>query len=37
MTRDASSKNDNIICTPGYDSSTYPLSRSYVIGLNLSF
>ncbi len=34
---DASSKNDNIICTPGYDSSTYPLSRSYVIGLNLSF
>lgn len=34
---DASSKNDNIICTPGYDSSTYPLSRSYVVGLNLSF
>ena len=34
---DASAKNDNIICTPGYDSSTYPLSRSYVVGLNLSF
>lgn len=34
---DASAKNDNIICTPGYDSSTYPLSRSYVVGVNLSF
>jgi len=34
---DASSKNDNIICTPGFDSSTYPMSRSYVVGLNLSF
>lgn len=34
---DASAKNDDIICTPGYDSSTYPLSRSYVVGLNLSF
>lgn len=34
---DASAKNDNVACTPGYDSSTYPLSRSYVVGLNLSF
>ena len=34
---DTSSANDNVACTPGYDSSTYPLSRSYVIGLNLSF
>jgi len=34
---DSSSANDNVICTPGYDSSSYPLSRSYVIGLNLSF
>lgn len=34
---DASAKNDDVICTPGYDSSTYPLSRSYVVGLNLSF
>ncbi len=34
---DASAANDYVICTPGYDSSTYPLSRSYVIGLNLSF
>lgn len=29
--------NDNVICTPGYDSSVYPRSRSYVIGLNLTF
>lgn len=29
--------NDNVVCTPGYDSSTYPRSRSYVIGLNLTF
>lgn len=29
--------NDHVICTPGYDSSTYPRSRSYVIGLNLTF
>lgn len=28
---------DNVICTPGYDSSMYPRSRSYVIGLNLTF
>lgn len=34
---DSSSANDNVICTPGYDSSSYPLSRSYVVGLNLSF
>lgn len=34
---DTSSANDNVICTPGYDSSSYPLSRSYVLGLNLSF
>ncbi|MCM1164351.1 MAG: TonB-dependent receptor [Muribaculaceae bacterium] len=34
---DASSKNDDVICTPGYDSSTYPMSRSYVVGLNLTF
>ncbi len=34
---DTSSANDNVICTPGYDSSAYPLSRSYVLGLNLSF
>lgn len=34
---DTSSANDNVICTPGYDSSAYPMSRSYVIGLNLSF
>lgn len=34
---DASSENDNIICTPGYDSSAYPSSRSYVVGLNLAF
>ncbi len=29
--------NDNVVCTPGYDSSMYPRSRSYVIGLNLTF
>ena len=34
---DTSAANDNVVCTPGYDSSTYPLSRSYVLGLNLSF
>lgn len=34
---DASSKNDDVICTPGYDSSVYPMSRSYVVGVNLSF
>ncbi len=34
---DVSSKNDNVVCTPGYDSSAYPLSRSYVLGVNLSF
>ena len=28
---------DNVVCTPGYDSSSYPRSRSYVVGLNLSF
>jgi TonB-linked SusC/RagA family outer membrane protein len=34
---EVSSANDNVICTPGYDSSTYPRSRSYVVGLNLTF
>lgn len=34
---EVSSGNDNVICTPGYDSSTYPRSRSYVVGLNLTF
>ncbi|PXV66251.1 TonB-linked SusC/RagA family outer membrane protein [Dysgonomonas alginatilytica] len=28
---------DYVISTPGYDSSTYPRSRSYVVGLNLTF
>lgn len=28
---------DYVACTPGYDSSMYPRSRSYVVGLNLSF
>jgi TonB-linked outer membrane protein, SusC/RagA family len=28
---------DYVICTPGYDSSSYPRSRSYVVGLNLTF
>ena len=28
---------DAVVCTPGYDSSTYPRSRSYVIGINLTF
>ncbi|MDE6416743.1 MAG: hypothetical protein K2K68_06945, partial [Duncaniella sp.] len=32
-----SSKNDDVICTPGFDSRAYPTSRSYVVGLNLSF
>lgn len=31
------SANDNVVCTPGYDSSAYPRSRSYVVGLNLTF
>lgn len=34
---EVSSANDQVVCTPGYDSSTYPRSRSYVIGLNLTF
>ncbi len=34
---DASSANSDVICTPGYDSSTYPLSRSFVLGINLTF
>jgi len=34
---EVTSANDNVICTPGYDSSTYPRSRSYVVGLNLTF
>lgn len=29
--------NDNVVTTPGYDSSAYPRSRSYVVGLNLTF
>lgn len=29
--------NDYVAVTPGYDSSTYPRSRSYVLGLNLTF
>ncbi|MCH5239825.1 MAG: TonB-dependent receptor [Muribaculaceae bacterium] len=32
-----SSANDDVICTPGFDSRAYPASRSYVIGVNLSF
>ena len=32
-----SSSNDDVICTPGFDSRSYPASRSYVVGLNLSF
>jgi hypothetical protein len=28
---------NNVVTTPGYDSSTYPRSRSFVIGLNLTF
>lgn len=27
----------NVVTTPGYDSSTYPRSRSFVVGLNLTF
>lgn len=34
---EVSAANDNVVCTPGYDSSTYPRSRSYVVGLNLTF
>ncbi|NDW12983.1 TonB-dependent receptor [Bacteroides sp. 214] len=34
---EVTSGNDNVVCTPGYDSSTYPRSRSYVVGLNLTF
>ena len=34
---EVSAGNDQVVCTPGYDSSTYPRSRSYVIGLNLTF
>lgn len=33
----SAANNDYVICTPGYDSSTYPRSRSYVVGLNLTF
>ncbi|MCM1520531.1 MAG: TonB-dependent receptor [Lachnoclostridium sp.] len=32
-----SSSNDDVVCTPGFDSRAYPSSRSYVVGLNLSF
>lgn len=34
---EVSAANDNVICTPGYDNATYPRSRSYVVGLNLTF
>ena len=34
---EVSAANDEVVCTPGYDNSTYPRSRSYVIGLNLTF
>lgn len=34
---EVSAANDQVVCTPGYDSSTYPRSRSYVVGLNLTF
>ncbi|MDE6017910.1 MAG: TonB-dependent receptor [Muribaculaceae bacterium] len=35
---DASSNNpDAVATTPGFDSKVYPLSRSFVVGLNLSF
>lgn len=33
----ASSENDHVACTPGFDQKVYPLSRSFVVGLNLSF
>lgn len=33
----SAAESDYVICTPGYDSSTYPRSRSYVVGLNLTF
>ena len=32
-----SSSNSDVICTPGFDSRAYPASRSFVVGLNLSF
>lgn len=34
---EVSAGNDQVVCTPGYDNSTYPRSRSYVVGLNLTF
>lgn len=34
---EVSSAKDEVVCTPGYDSSTYPRSRSFVVGLNLTF
>lgn len=33
----SSAKDDQVIVTPGYDSSAYPRSRSFVLGLNLTF
>lgn len=33
----AAESNDNVVIKPGYDSSTYPRARSYVVGLNLTF
>jgi len=33
----AAETNDNVVIKPGYDSSTYPRARSYVVGLNLTF
>lgn len=34
---EVSAGSDQVVCTPGYDNSTYPRSRSYVVGLNLTF
>lgn len=33
----SSGDTDYVAVTPGYDSSTYPRSRSYVVGINLTF
>lgn len=34
---EVSAAKDNVVTTPGYDSSAYPRSRSFVVGLNLTF
>lgn len=34
---EVTSGNDNVACTQGYDSSMYPRSRSWVLGLNVTF